>query len=329
MAKSHARSYDWTENHVKLKWSTAHMGTSPYSDSVYIDVAQCLSLLNRKLIRQGQIFRIRNMRFYTNDTTPNSTVKVGVIPRTWVTRNAWVKAKALWDKMNRTVTEDIGRRSVFPKWHDFKVHMDYNHYTEISDGTIADANLLPVDFDDDQITAGEWAYSEYADSGSTSDTYHVGMMDDHSGSTGAWGYVGIIQAYADSRTYPQTDQTVGGDLVPAALDTGPWARLFGDDDQTQEVVADLEGKNDSPPYSRTLYIGGSDFDDGICVAFTRIQSLNQTTGTGTFSVPSFTAPCGLIRIEWDAETDADDDPPTDPQPMHIQFDVDILSPMDG
>lgn len=325
MAKKKGGSYTWMENHVKLKWTTANMDDDPYSDSVYIDVAQCLSLLNRKLIRQGQVFRIRNMRFYTNDTSPNSTVKVGVIPRNWITRNSWVKAKALWNKLNATVTEDVSGPAVFPKWHDFKVFMDYNHYTEIQDGSVDDANLLPVDFDDDIITAGEWEYAEYCDSGSTSDNYYAGMMDDHSGSSGAWAYVGIIQAYADSRTYPQASATADDELTPAALDTGPWARLFGDDDQTIDVISNLEGKNNSPPYSRTLYVGGSDFDDGTCVGFTRIQSLGQTSGTGTFSIPSFSAPCGLIRIEWDAEEEAGDPQ----QPMHIQFDVDILAPMDA
>ena len=321
--------YRWMENHVKLKWITAHMGTSPYSDSVYIDTAQCLSLLNRKLVRQGQIFRIRNMKFFTNDTSPNSTIKVGVIPRNWVSRNAWVKGKALWDELNATAAADVGASSIYPKWHDFKVHMDYNHYTEISDGSIADANLLPVDFDDDAITAGEWEYAKFSDSGSSSDDYFVGMLDDHSGSSGAWGYVGMIQAYGESRTYPQADATQSDELIPATLATSPWARLFGDDDQTSKVITDLSNKNDSPPYSRANYIGGSDFDDGTCVGFTRVQSLSNVTGTGIFGVSSFDAPCGLIRIEWDAEEDAGNDPPTNPQPMHIQFDVDILCAMDA
>jgi len=324
MARSRGKGYQWLESHVKLKWTTAGSSDSPYSDSVYIDTAQCLSLLNRKLVRQGQIFRIRNMRFFTNDTSPNATIKVGVIPRTWVSRNSWVKAKALWDKLNRQVTEDVGRRSIYPKWHDFKVFMDVNHFDEHGDGSTSDVNLLPVDFDDDAMQTGEWEYSEFSDSGATSNNYYASMMGDHVGSTGAWSLVGIITAYGESRTYPQIDQTSTGDLVPTALDTGPWARLFGDDDQTQDVISDLETKNDSPPYSRVHYIGGTDFDDGTCVGYTRMQTLSQTSGTATFSVPSFTAPCGLIRIEIDGESDT-----SSMQPVHVQFDVDILSRMDA
>ena len=325
------KKYEWFENHVKLKWTAddnddggPEMANQPYSDSVYIDVAQCLSLLNRKLVRQGQIFRIRNMRFYTNDTSPNSTIKVGVIPRTWVTRNAWVKAKALWDKMNALAAEDVSGTAIYPKWHDFKVYMDYNHYTEET-ATGGDRNLLPVDFDDDAISEGEWVYSEFCDSGSDSDEYYVGMMDDYVGSTGAWSYVGLIQAYGDSRSRPQTSATMDEGILDADFETSPWARLFGDDDQTQQVLQHLDDKNDHPPYHRTKYIGGEDFDDGTCVGFTRVQSLNQTSGTGTFSLPSFNAPCGLIRVEWDAE-EAGGDPQ---QPMHIMFDVDILAPMDA
>lgn len=323
MARGGKGKYEWMENHVKLKWTTAGTDSSPYSDSVYFDTAQCLSLLNRRLVRQGQVFRIRNMRFYTNDTSPNVTIKVGVIPRTWVTRNAWVKAKALWDKLNRTASDDVGRRTIYPKWHDFKVFMDPNHFDEHGDGSTSDVNLLPVDFDDDAMAVGEWEYSEFNDSGATSDNYYVAAMGDHVGTTGNWSLVGIITAYGESRTYPQVDQTEDGDLVPADLKTSPWARLFGDDDQTQDTITDLETKNDSPPYSRTAYIGGTDFDDGNCVAFTRLQSLNQTSGTGTFSVPSFTAPCGLVRIEIDGEADT-----SDMEPVHISFDVDILAQMD-
>ena len=159
------KDYDWMQRTVKLKWTSAGADEAPFSDSVYIDVAQCLSNLNRKLIRQGQLFRIRNFRAYTNDTTPFATIKVGVIPTNWVTRNAWVKGKAMWDKLNATVTEDIGQSSIYPKYHDFKVRMDYNHLTEDTDSE-ADDSLLPVDFNDVEMDTGEWVYSKLTDSGS-------------------------------------------------------------------------------------------------------------------------------------------------------------------
>ena len=310
------------QTHVHLKWDEAGNSNTPYSDSVYIDTARIASLLNRKLVRQGQVFRIRNLRAYTNDTAPNATLKVGVIPTTWVTRNAWVKAKALWDKMNAMAAEDVSGTAIYPKYHDFKVHMEYNHYSENTGS--ADEDLVPRDFFDNEINSGEWKYSLFADSGSTSDEYQIHMMGDHQGSSGAWTSVGLIQAYAESRTYPKTNITTNDQDMFDAIELSPWARLFGDDDQTTEVIQNLQDLNDSPPYDPDTYIGGTTFPQPSVVGFGRIQTLNNTNGTSVSSLcPTFIAPCGLIRIEIDAESST-----ADMQGVHISFDFDILGPMD-
>ena len=91
--------YDWGKSTGKYqkfetrlalkKAQLANTTSSPYSDSVYIDVAQCLSVINRKLVRQGQVFKIKNFRVYTNDEAPVSMLKVGVLPRTWCMFNAY------------------------------------------------------------------------------------------------------------------------------------------------------------------------------------------------------------------------------------------------
>lgn len=309
------------EHHVKLKWTEAGSGSSPYSDSVYIDTAQCASILNRKLIRQGQMFRIKNMRIYTNDTSPNATIKIGAIPQSWPTFNAYRKARALWHKMNAMALENASE-GLYPKYHDFKVYMDLNHYTEHEGGS-ADENLLPVDFNDVQAPSGEWVYSKYADSGANSNEYSAWMLGDHSGTTGTWTGIGLIEAYSQSRALPQVDATVTDGLHPADVQDSPWVRLFGDDDQTVEVVNNLEGDNDSPPYSRAEYPGSAGcMANGKVVHFTRLQTLNQTSGTGTFSVPSFDAPLGLIRVEIDAEAST-----ASMEGVHISFDYEILGEM--
>jgi len=309
------------EHHVKLKWTEAGDGSSPYSDSVYIDVAQCASILNRKLIRQGQMFRIKNMRMYTNDTSPSATVKVGVIPQSWPTFNAYRKGRALWHKMNAMALENASE-GLYPKYHDFKVYMDKNHYTEnVTSG--ADENLLPVDFNDVQAPLGEWAYSQYADSGSSSDDYWAWMLGDHDGTSGSWTGVGLIQAYAESRALPQLSATATDGITPTDVEESPWVRLFGDDDQTDTVINDLESKNDSPPYSRADYPGGADcMANGKVVGFSRIQTINQVTGTGISGLPAFDAPLGLIRVEIDAESST-----ASMEGVHISFDFEILGEM--
>lgn len=309
------------EHSVKLKWTEAGNNSEPYSDSVYIDVAQCASILNRKLIRQGQMFRIKNMRMYTNDTSPNATIKVGVISQAWPTFNAYRKARAMWHKMNAMALENASA-GLYPKYHDFKVYMDANHYSESTTGG-ADENLIPRDFNDTEYATGEWAYSKFADSGSTSNEYHAWMLGGHSGNTGSWTGVGLIEAYGQSRALPQVDATVSDGLHPASVQDSPWVRLFGDDDQTNEIIDNLEGENDSPPYSRAEYPGADgNGAGGKVVSFNRLQTLNHSLGTGILSVPAFDAPLGLIRIEIDAESST-----ADMQGVHITFDYEIVGEM--
>ena len=309
------------EHTIKLKWTEAGNGSSPYSDSVYIDTAQCASILNRRLVRQGQMFRIKGMKIYTNDTSPNATVKVGVIPQSWPTFNAYRKARALWHKMNAMALENASE-GLYPKYHDFKVYMDANHYTEHESGS-ADENLTPVDFNDVACPTGEWVYSKYADSGSTSDNYVAWMLGDHSGTSGSWTGVGLIEAYSQARALPQVDATVTDGLSPADVENSPWVRLFGDDDQTRDVVNYLEGDNDAPPYSRADYPGAAgNMANGKVVAFTRLQTLNHSLGTSLLSLPSFDAPLGLIRIEIDAESST-----ASMEGVHILFDYEILGEM--
>lgn len=307
------------ESKIALKWTGASNSSGTFSDSVYIDVAQCASIMNRKLIRQGNMFRIKNMRFYTQDTTPNVDVRVAVIPRVWPVFNGYRKARALWHKMNASLTDSMSP-TIYPKYHDYKVFMNESHYDNHVGG--GDTNLLPIDADGNAVPAGDWDYSRYADSGSTSDNYVCHVLGNHKGSTGSWTSVGIVEAYSQSRAYPQVDSTVTDDLVPADIATSPWAKLFGDDDQTQDVTGFLMADNDTPPYSRADYTGGAgSMEGGLAVHRTRLQSIGQTSGTATFSVPAFDAPLGLIRIELDATGSMSIDD------LHITFEYEVLGEM--
>lgn len=305
------------ENKVALK-ATGLSGTSgTFSDSVFIDVGQCASIINRKLIRQGQMFRIKNMRAYTQDNAPaNVDFRVSVIPRVWPFFNGYRKSRALFHKMNATLTDGLSP-TVYPKYHDYKVLMNEAHYDNHIGG--GDTNLLPVDGDGVAVPAGEWTYSQFSDSGSTADNYYVHVLGDHSGSSGSWTSVGLIEAYSQSRAYPQVDSTVTEGLVPADIATSPWARLFGDDDQTGDVIVRLVNDNDSPPYDRANYAGGAgSFEGGLNIFKSRLQNDGGYTGTGNMSVPVFDAPLGLIRIELDAESSMAI------SELHISFEWEIL-----
>ena len=306
------------ETRVNLKWTGGANTDSPFSDSVYIDVAQCLSAQNRKLIRQGNMFRIKGFRAYTNDITPvKQMMKVGCIPRSWPSFNAYKKARAMWHKHNALATENLSP-AVYPKYHDFKVFMNHSHYENVESS--GDANLLPVDFEDNAFPAGEWVYSKWHDSGSSSDEYFGHMCGAHGGSTGSWTSIGLIQAYAESRPVPQVDATASDDLSLIGSMESPWGRLFNDDDQSTDVYDDLLADNDSPPYHRTNYPGAGVAGEGLALYYGRLPSINQPDGT-TGRVPTFDAPLGLIRFEVDAEESLTN------SAIHIEFDVEILGEM--
>ncbi len=289
---------------------------SPYADSHYIDIAQGLSLLNRKLIRQGQLFKVKGLRVYQADDTDNRRVMVSTVPTNWVARNSWVKGKALWDKMNAVATEDLAGPTLYPKYHDFKVYLNDNHRADVVAGNIP----LPCDCDGNavSISSAEWVYSEYADSGSSSDNYDVKFLGANvtvGGSTDNYLTVGLIDAYRMSRTQPSSTEPT----IPSDFKEGPWAQLFGDDDQTNDVLTNLDNDNDAPPYPPSVYIGDGDDDGGFAVG----SHATQKAGSGgDITFPTFVAPCGLIRVE------IDDDGTMTNETVHISFDVEILGPMD-
>lgn len=314
------KKYEWMETRVNIQWDGASNSGSPYSDSLYIDTAALLSAQNHKLVRQGHLFRIKNMKVFTKDTSDTWTFRVATLPKTFAVRNAWVKAKALWDEMNATATQNISGPAIYPKWHDFKVFMNDAHRLDTGDNPFG---LRPCDMDSNQLIQDEWTYSQYSDSGSSSDNWYVHMLGDHAviGSDNNFASVGIVRAYEESRVKP----TESDPVVPANIQLSPWGRLFGDDDQTNDVVDNLDDDNDLPPYGAHYYGADTVGAGGHLVAVSnRLQNANQASGSAVFGIPGFVAPLGLIRFE----VDDNDNMSVGTGGIEISFDVEILGPMD-
>ena len=211
------RKYQWMQTRLNYQLASSASG-SPHADSHYIDVARGLSLLNRKLVRQGQLFRIKGMSVYQAGDTDNRRIMVSTVPTNWVARNSWVKGKALWDKMNAMAAEDLSGPFMYPKYHDFKVYLNVNHRTDVLAGNIP----IPCDADGNAVStaSAEWVYSEFADSGSSSDNYDVkflGSNDTVGGSTDNYLTVGLIDAYRLSRSLPHSSDPV----LPSDFKEGP------------------------------------------------------------------------------------------------------------
>ena len=279
-----------------LRYLLNHTGTG--EDSHYIDLARDLSGTNRRLYRQGKVYRVKSITVHSSTTT--TFVKFATVGNTWVARNAWKRGKAAWDLMNKQATLHSGRS--LSRWHDYKVLLSPDMTTDSDQGT-------PVDSGDNAMQAGEWIYSEYEspDGGTSSDSYLAVMTGAHSGSAGSRTYIGLIQSYGESRT--TVTATPGG--LDSDGDDDPIANLFDAGTSHDEVLDDLSNDNNLPPYAG-VGIGSATGDNYPGAASNmpkpmviREVSLDQDAN-GAFAIArGFDAICGLVEVETTSGTDGD------------------------
>ena len=246
----------------------------PYNLVVgYIDLAQCLSLVNRKGYSQNKTYYVEGYQFVPGASWSSGQVSscdIDVIGNTWTTENSHRKAFALWKKMNRQVDVEEGT------WADFKVFMDSAHYLSTAGGTTYTSNLQPIDGSQApfSVIGAEWDYSLFVSPTTTAGTSTrnaVHMLGDdtlvNNAAISTDGSHAIIQGYGDSRTTVQSvDPAVPGDASVS------WMNLLFDTGDTHvDLVNVLEADNDQPPYGKALdapggdnpiYVGGSESGDG-------------------------------------------------------------------
>ncbi len=267
---------------------------SPYT----IDLAECLSLVNRQAYRQGYVYLVESFTWQHGAPAPAvSSCGITSLPTSWTVYQSWKKAKRLWDKMNRQA------HVAYPAYHDYKVLFDQVHYVARVNGN---SNLLPRDgglaaFSN---TGREWVYSQYvtptAGGSGTEREDACHMLGDDTAVNNAYlatdGSSAIIQGYGDTRpTVGLTEPQLPGDASIS------WQKELFDTGETMvEIVNHLEGFNDAPPYAHALdaqggdnpiYVGGSESGvSGHLLANIAPQS------TETVYAPGGEVPLGLLRI---------------------------------
>ena len=270
---------------------------TPGTNTSFIDLWRDASRVARKFFRQGQIAAIGNIRVTMPSAAAGqagNAVYVSTIQQTWQASNAWHKAFATWNKMNKEAMEEAD--SIRPAFYDFKIYMDDAHRLA---GNLDPVNLGPFDqvgpFPTAVVTApsplaGEWIYSEIVipatDSSSVS-TYNLHMHGDSTGQS-----KGLIVGYQDSRGVPQSPDPV----VPADLSLNWMSAVFNQGTlQTNAVLNDLEDQNDELPYDQLAYPGA---DTNYIYPENKAWCLNRSTvGVSTFNLGGMAAPCGLLRID--------------------------------
>ena len=279
--------------------------------SHYIDIAANLSKINRRLYRQGMVYRIANISI-TSRNTVSGLVSFSSAPDTWVTRNAWQRGFDLWNQMNNKVLDMPGSEKRKSQWHDYKVYLSDAHRTAASARKPG-----VVDNENQQYLNGEWNYATYQspDGQTSNDEFTAHLVGNHSGSIGAWQSIGLIKSYAEARGTVQKN-------VPSLDDEGdddPLLNLFDYGSEIDEIASDLDTDYDMPPYGHPTnasdigeYYPGSE-SNGPNPVVRRLVSIGTADiGTGAFAdqgvaaptvmVPGFDAICGLIEIETQSQT---------------------------
>ena len=274
-----------------IRYELTNSGTANTETSHYIDLGRDLSILNRRLYRQGRDYHVKKITIVSSNT-PSVTafdpslkqnggrVSASTIPYNWVSQMAWKRAWNTWTEQNRVATQQISG-DIRGTWDDFKVFMDNGQRT----ATLA----RPLDNGGNQYDLGEWTYSQLVtpDGTTGADNFNLHMLGDHIGSVGAYSSVGLIKSYGESRATVQANDP----NVPATASDDPLVNVFDYGTEVDEVIDIMEFSNDSPPYDIDEYPG--DDTNGPKPAVVQ----DATLVDGTAKMASFTAMLGMIEFE--------------------------------
>jgi hypothetical protein len=269
-----------------LRYELTNSGVAGTETSHYIDLARDISAINRRLYRQGRAYHVKKVTIVSKNTqnvmagSEGGRVSVSVVPDSWVARGAWKRGFAMW---NRQRKEAVAGSDIQPgTWNDFKVYLSDDMRT----GTM----LTPLDNGGNSLSINEWNYATLVtpDGTTSSDSFELHMLGDHVGAAGARTSVGLIQSYGDSRTTVDAGQSPN---TPAAASDDPLVNIFDDGTHVDEVIDNIEGENDLPPYSVADYGGGAtNMPKPIVVQDTVLSDGRSVMG-------GFHAMCGLLEIE--------------------------------
>ena len=292
MAKRSKRKYGMNKMEPAVDTlfiSTPTIGANK-TESFYLDLSQCASLVNRRFYRQGINWAVGGMKIFTSGPTTMSVLK---LPNTWVMFQAYKAAFDAWNKQQRDAIEEAGSDSAVAPYRDFKIYADIDHV-----GATYGSNLLPYDMQTpaQPYAVGEWEASEIVLPNSGGSGYTPTQRQLHMVGNNVNGTVsrGIIEGYADSRAYPLTPDPLAPQY-PDMLDSQNWlARMFDSGNEISEVLENAIDRNDNMPYPQVDYPGGS--TQAPTMQLHALATSTSTTVGGMMTIKGGTFPCGLIKF---------------------------------
>jgi len=254
----------------------------------YIDIAKALSAINRQFVSQQAYYYVNSVELYNNE---DAFVDLHTLQDTWVTKNAYVRARHLFNQMNQSVEGSL-TSGIQSKYADFKVFMSTLHRTTGSaDPSTYDINSAPT-----TVTSDDWDYTRLVtadddgDASQNADKFFLHMVGGHVGSAADWTSVGLIKSYAESRVTVNASSPDQSQIDLA----DPLMNLFdySSEETVNEILTLQMSENDQPPYNYDLYVGEA--NGSLC----QQARLATTALVGRKTVaPGFCAPFGLICVD--------------------------------
>lgn len=262
----------------------------------YIDLFQCLSVLNRQSYRQGYMLSVDFIEYIGDATQQINVVK---IPEGYTTHRSHELVYRLWKAQRAEALEDLDTLSP-GRWSDFKVFMEAAHQS----GGVLD-NLLPSGMSLGGTTLNkvvaygnaEWNYADivYHDPAApgTSNQLSIQMLGENDLVNGR---AACIDTWGEVRL-----RTMNPDPLNPQDASTSWAVWTGENsaDQTSQIIDLVEDENDSPPYGNqpdvtqpAILIGANSLPGGVLVD----SGLVGTTGRSV-SLDGGLIPCGLLKVE--------------------------------
>ena len=255
------------------------------NDNYYIDLAKEISVAQRRMARQKQVFTVLGGYWKDQD---GSTAHFNTAPLTWVAKRSVNRGFKQWRKMiAKTLSNSEGMQS--GKYSDYKVYLNKFMFTS---NTLRAKDAEGNDLYD---TQGEWDYStlttEDPEAGAAPDQFDLHIVGNHNGSNPDWSRIGLIKSWFDSRPEPQSES-------PQTTATGddPLANLFDAGDVDDDRLIIIEEENDDPPYDENTtwgYMG----DDSETANLQRMSSAQSSGSNPIVPVHGFQALCGLVQVQ--------------------------------
>lgn len=271
----------------------------------FVCIAQCLSLLNRKLVRQGSAFMIEEIRL-NSYAEANQTVSIRRLASNWVLTNAHTKALAEWNEQQIRAAKEAGSESFKAKWRDFKIYMSKTHWDAMATPGTFDGNHLPDTYTLAEIggitgAEYEWGPSNFVVpnvtvGGTTSTREYQMIATGADGATVADTYKSMVLAYAESRARPM----VPDPNIVVGPDGGLYTDMENVGEDEDEIIANWVYEGNEPPYP----IGNGSADEGYpggehmgnATAGGHLEAEAVVSSNMRSLIPGFVAPCGLLRI---------------------------------